>query len=167
MKEPGRLSLRKTQGQGLGHQPGARRLAEAAGGQELLAGEPVGIVGGQEGGDGGDVGGLAGSTQGGLLYEFLLEVGADEAGADSAFGFDDAGVDGVHADFLGSEFAGEDAGDGVNRPLGCSVDGAVGRREAGYAGADVDDACAFTEMLDGCLGGEQETEDVDVEQFVE
>src|SRR5712671_3001062 len=121
----------------------ARLLAQAAGGQELFAGEPGGVVGGQECGDGSDVFGLSGATQRRLADQFFLPVRTDEAGAHGAFGLDDAGVDGVHADLLWSEFAGENAGDSVDRAFGAGVHRAVRRRDAADAGADVDNAGAF------------------------
>jgi hypothetical protein len=44
--------------------------------------------------------------------------------------------------------------------------GAISRREPTHAGADVDDARAFTQVLDGCLRGENRVKHVDVEKLV-
>ena len=53
-------------------------------------------------------------------------------------------------------------------PFGGGVDGAVCRGHGGDDGADVDDRAAFgADELDGCLGGEEKTEDVEVELAVE
>src|ERR1700745_2790387 len=93
--------------------------------------------------------------------------GDDDSCGYGAFGFDDSRVNGVDADLFRSEFAGEYAGDGIDCAFGGGVDRAVGRRKAGDAGADVDDAGAFAEVLDGCLRGEQNAEDIGVEQSVE
>src|SRR5208282_3553232 len=73
----------------------------------------------------------------------------------------------VDADLLGSEFASENSGNGVNRAFGGGVHGAGRRSDAANDGADINDAGAFAEMLDGGLGGEEEAEDVDVELAVE
>ena len=132
-----------------------------------LAGDPAGVVGGEEDGGGGDVVGLAGAAERGFGDGILVEIGADEAGGVGAFGFDDAGVEGVDADALGAELEGEDAGDGVDRTLGGGVDRAGGRRDAADQRADVDDAAALAEVLGRGLGDEQEAEDVDVELLVE
>lgn len=66
----------------------------AAAGVEVLAGDPAGLVGGEEGGDVGDVGGLAEAVEGGLVGEVS---GGCRCGA-FAFvhvGFYISGVDGV------------------------------------------------------------------------
>ena len=157
----------KTRCRALSSGPVEERLAEAAAGADQFAGDPLGVVGGEEGGDAGDVVHLADAAERGLRDGSLLEVGADEARGVYAFGLDHAGVDGVDADLLRAEFFREDAGDGVDRALGSGVDRAVRRRQAADDGADVDDACALAEMLDRSLRGEQETEDVDVEDLVE
>ena len=70
-----------------------------------------------------------------------------------AFGLDHAGSDGVDPDLLWAELAGEHAGDGVNRALGAGINRAVRRCDATGNGADIDDAGAFAEVLDGCLRG--------------
>src|ERR1700733_11756866 len=124
------------------------RLAEAATGDDALSGQPLGVLGREELSDGGDVVYLACATEWGLRYEDLLEVGADDAGAVCAFGLNDAGVDGVDADLLRSQLLCEHAGDGVESAFAGGVDRAVGRSEAADAGANVDDAGAFAEMLD-------------------
>src|SRR3984957_9844173 len=85
----------------------------------------------------------------------------------SAFGFHDSGVDRIDTNFLGAEFLGEHAGDRVDCALGGGVYGGIGRRNAADAGPDVDDAGAFAEVLGGGLSGEQEAEDVEVENLVE
>jgi hypothetical protein len=78
-----------------------------------------------------------------------------------------AGIDGVDLDLLGADLASEHAGDGVNRGLGAGVNRAVRRCDATGNGADVDDAGAFAEVLDGRLRGEQKTEHVNVKCLVE
>src|SRR5260221_1088443 len=141
-------------------------LAQAAAGADKLAGDPLGVARSQKGGDAGNVINLADAAERGLRDSAGLEVGADEACGVYAFGLDHAGGDGVDADLLRAKFVGEDASDGVDRALGSGVDRAVGRRQAADGGADVDDAGAFAQVLDGSLRGEQETEDVDVEDLV-
>src|ERR1700677_3436707 len=76
-------------------------LAQAAGGDNLAAGEPARIVGSEEDGDGTDVVGLTGAAERSLGDERLLEVGADETRGLGPFRLDDAGIDGIHANFLG------------------------------------------------------------------
>ena len=142
-------------------------LAKAAASEKLLAGEPGGVVRSQKDSDGGDVARLADAAERSLRDDGLLEVRADEAAAVGAFGLDHAGIDGVDPDLLRAELAGEHAGDGVDRALGAGVNRAVRRRDAAGDGADVDDAAAFAEVLDGGLRGEQKTEHVDVEMPVE
>src|SRR5947207_12033226 len=61
--------------------PSVSGLADAAGREELLAGQPAGGVRGQEHGNRGDVAGLAGAAERGLLDRFLLEGRADEPAA--------------------------------------------------------------------------------------
>ena len=68
--------------------------------------------------------------------------------------------------FLGPSSLREHAGDGIDCALGGGVDRAVRRRNAADDRADVDDAAAFAEVLDGGLGGEQKAEHVDVEDLV-
>ena len=58
------------------------------------------------------------------------------------------------------------SGNGVNRALRPGVHRTVWRRQAADHRADVDDAGAFTEVFHGSLRGEQETEDVHVEDLV-
>jgi hypothetical protein len=84
-----------------------------------------------------------------------------------AFSLDHAGIDGVDPDLLRAQLAGEHAGDGVNRALGAGVNHAVRRCDATGYGADVNDAGAFAEVLDGCLRGKQKTEHVNVKCLVE
>src|ERR1700722_6665064 len=84
-------------------------LAEAAAGAEQLAGDPFGVVGGEEGGDGSDVIDLADAAKRCLRDDTLLEVGAEEACSVYAFGLDHAGVDGVDADLFRAELFGENA----------------------------------------------------------
>src|SRR5271170_5940107 len=112
-------------------------LAEAAGGEQPLAGEPGGIVRGQEDGYGSDVAGLADASERSLYDSALLKFRANEAGGVRAFGFDHSRVDAVDADLPGSEFAGEDAGDGVNRAFGGGVYRASGRSAVAREGADI------------------------------
>ena len=76
-------------------------LAEAAGGVEKFAGEPAGVLGGEEDGDGGDVAGLADASERSLGLAVLLPFTADEADGVRAFGLDQAGIDGVDADVGG------------------------------------------------------------------
>ena len=68
-------------------------LAGAAAGEELLAGEPGGIVGGEKDGDVGDVFRLTDAAERGGGDGPLFEVGADDAGGVGAFGFDHAGIE--------------------------------------------------------------------------
>ena len=143
------------------------RLAHAAAGQELLSGQPIGVVRCEEGSDGSDVAGLAGASERSLFDQILLEIGADEASGVRAFGFDHAGIDRVDTDLLRSKFAGENSGDGVDRAFGGGIDGAVGRSDTAYAGTNVDDAGAFFKVLDSGLGSEQNAQDIDVEEAME
>ena len=83
----------------------------------------------------------------------LLEIRSDDAAAVGAFSLDHAGIDRVDPDLLGAELSGEHASDGVNRALGAGVNRAVRRSDATGNGADVDDAGAFAEVLDGYLRG--------------
>src|SRR5277367_868748 len=129
-------------------------LAHAAGGEDLFAGEPAGVVGSEEHGDGADIVGLSRAAEGRLGDETLLEIRADEARGGGAFGFYDSGVDGIDANFLGAEFPGKHAGDGVDGAFSGGIDRRIRRSDAADAGADVDDAGAFAEMLGGGLGGE-------------
>ena len=134
-------------------------LAGSAAGEELLAGEPGGVVGGEEDSDVGNVLGLtdAAERRGGdsPLGEVGFGVLAEDAFGVCAFGFYKAGVEGVDANFACAEFAGEDAGDGVDCALGCGVNGTVRRRDARYDRADVDNAGAFFEVLDRGLSDEE------------
>jgi hypothetical protein len=139
---------------------------EAAAGELELAGEPGGVVGGEEDRDGGDVAGLSEPAEGGLGDHGFFHVRAEEAGGLGAFGFDEAGVDGVDADFAGAEFLGQDGGDHVERAFGGRIDGGAGGLESDDGRADVDDAAALAEVLDRGLGGEQKAEHVDVELAV-
>ena len=128
-------------------------LAKATGSEKLLAGEPGGVFRRQKDSDGGDVARLADAAKRSLRDGGLLEIRSDDATAVGAFSLDHAGIDGVDPDLLRAEFAGEHAGDGVNRALGAGVNHAVRRCDATGNGADVDDAGAFAEVLDGCLRG--------------
>src|SRR3954452_20808764 len=82
-------------------------LAVAAAGEDGLAGEPAGVVGGEEYGDVGDVLGLAEAAEWRGGHGPLLEVGcavlAEDACGVGAFGFDHAGVQGVDANLLRAE----------------------------------------------------------------
>src|SRR4051794_30418676 len=69
------------------------RSAQAAAGQELLAGEPAGVVRRQEDRNGRDIADPAGAAERHLRQQGLFEVGADEAGGVRALGLDHAGVD--------------------------------------------------------------------------
>ena len=120
----------------------------------------------EEGGDSGNVIDLTDAAERGLRDGGSLEGGADETRGVYALGFDHARVDGVDADLLRAKLLGEDAGDGIDCALGSGVDRGVGRRQAANGRADIDDAGAFAEVLDGSLRGEQKTEDVDVEDLV-
>ena len=73
----------------------------------------------------------------------------------------------VDSDLFWTEFAGEHAGNGVDRALGAGVDRAARRRDAADDGTDVDDAAAFAEVLYCGLRGQQEAEHIDVEYAVE
>src|SRR6478736_3907072 len=130
------------------------RLAKAAGGEKLFASKPGGVFRRQKDSDGGDVARLADAAQRGLRDGGLLEIRSDDATAVSAFSLDHAGIDGVDPDLLRAELTGEHAGDGVDRALGAGVNRAVRRSDATGNGADVDDAGAFAEALDGRLRGE-------------
>lgn len=143
------------------------RLAQAATGDELLAGEPAGIIRGQEDGDGGDVARSANASERGLCDEGFLEVGADHAGVACAFGIDRARVERVDADLLRTEFAREHAGNGIERSLGADVEDTARRGDAADHRADVDDATAFPQEFDGGIRNEQQPEHVDVEVPVE
>src|SRR5260370_14317171 len=145
---------------------GTKRLAEAAAGADKLARDPLGVVGSEEGGDAGNVIDLTNAPQRGLRYSSRLQVGADEACGVYAFGLDHAGADGVDPALLRAKLFGKDASDGVDRALRCGVHRAVWRRQAAGHRADVDDAGAFAEVFHGSLRGEQETEDVHVEDLV-
>ncbi len=74
----------------------------------------------------------------------------------------------VDADLPRAELAREHAGDGVHRALAWPSrrPSSAGVRRV-TAGADVDDAAALAEVLDGGLRGEQAAEHVDVEDPVE
>src|ERR1700693_1864977 len=141
-------------------------LPEAAADADQLAGDPLGVVGSEEGGDAGNIIHLTDAAERGLRDDSRLEVGPDEACGVYAFGVDHAGIDGVDADLLRAKLIGEDTGDGVDRALRSGVHRAVWRRPAADYRADVDDAGAFAEVFHGSLRGEQETEYVDVEDLV-
>ena len=84
-----------------------------------------------------------------------------------AFGFHDPGVEAVDPDLSWSEPACKHTCDSVECALRARVHRAVGRRDAAYAGPNVDDAGAFAEMLYRSLRGQQDTQNVDVEQPME
>jgi hypothetical protein len=96
----------------------------------------------------------------------FLEVRADEARGLDAFGVNHATVYGVDANLLCAKLFREDSRDGVDDVLGSGGDRAVRRRQAADDRTDIDDAGAFAKMLDCSLRGQQETEDVEVENFV-
>src|SRR6266542_945316 len=96
-------------------------LADAAGGEELLAGQPAGVVRGEEHGDGGDVADLAAATERSLFDRLLFPFRADDPGTRRAFGLDHARVDRVDTDLPRPEFLGEHAGDSVHRGFGAGV----------------------------------------------
>src|SRR5271169_2255430 len=131
-----------------------RELAEAAAHANQLAGNPLGVVGGEEGSDAGDVVTLADTAERSLRDSPLLEVRTDETCRVRAFGLNHAGVDGVHADLPGAKFLGEDAGDGIDRALSPGIDRAAWRCQATDDRADIDDACALAEVGNSCLRGE-------------
>ena len=62
-------------------------LAQSAAGADKLAGDPLGVVGSQEGGDTGNVIDLADAAEGRLRNGGSLEVGTDEARGVYALGF--------------------------------------------------------------------------------
>src|SRR5438105_4150931 len=130
-------------------------LAKATGSEKLLAGEPGGVFRRQKDRDGGNIAGLTDASEWGLGDRSRLEVRADNARAMRAFGLDHAGIQRVDADLLRAELAGEHAGDSVDRALGAGVNRAVRRCDATGNGADIDDAGAFAEVLEGCLRREQ------------
>ena len=110
---------------------------------------------------------MADAAEGSLRDGGLLEIRSDDAAAVGAFSLDHAGIDRVDPDLLGAELSGEHASDGVNRALGAGVNRAVRRCDATGNGADVDDAGAFAEVLDGCLHGEKKTEHINVKCLME
>ena len=55
----------------------------------------------------------------------LFKIGASEIRG--AFSFDHAGINRIHADFPGTELAGEHAGDGVDGAFCTAIDGGARR----------------------------------------
>ena len=76
----------------------------AARGLDGLAGEPCGVIGGEERGHGGDVVRLADAAERRICGSFLLEVAAHDAGSMSAFRLNHSGVKGVDADLARAQF---------------------------------------------------------------
>lgn len=136
-----------------------RGLAKAPAGDDEFAGEPLRILGGEEGDDACDVIGLASASERRLLNECLLKVGANETCAVRTLGFDDAGIYRVDADLLWTKLLCEHTGNGVERTLRRRVNRAIGRGEAADAGADVDDAGTFAKVFCCGLRGKQDAEE--------
>jgi hypothetical protein len=128
-------------------------LAKTAASKKSLAGKPGGVFRGQKDSDGGDITWLADAAERRLREGELFELRSDEAAAVGAFSLDYSGTEGVDPDLFRAELAGQHDRDGVDRGLGAGVNRAVRRCDATGNGADVDDAGAFAEVLDGCLRG--------------
>src|SRR6202012_2399798 len=134
---------------------------KTAAGLKERAGDPAGVVGGDEGDDVSDVFRLAGATERGVRDRVVFEVRARDSRRLNAFGDGQARVYGVDANLFGAEFLGKDAGDGVDCTLGPGVDGRIGGRQLADDRADVDNASAFgREEFYRCFGGEQKAGDV-------
>ena len=101
------------------------RSTKAAGSEKLLPSKPGGVFGGQKDNDRGDVAWLGDAAERSLRQGGLLEIRSDETAAVSAFSLDHAGTKGVDPDLLQAEFAGQHAGDGIDRCLSTSVNRAV------------------------------------------
>src|SRR5271170_860326 len=142
-------------------------LAETAAGAHQFAGDPLRVIGSEKGCDRRNVIDLAETTEGSLRHCAFLEVTADEACGVDALGLDHSRVDRVDADLPRTKLLGENAGDGVDRPLGAGIDRGGWRSAAADYGTDVDDARALAEVRHRRPGGEQKAKDVDIEDFVE
>ena len=84
-----------------------------------------------------------------------------------AFSLDHAWIQRVDADLFRAEFAGEHAGDGVNRALCASVNRTAWRCKAASDRTNIDNAATLAEVLHCGLRGENEAEHVNVENPVE
>jgi hypothetical protein len=98
-----------------------RKLAQAAGGEQGLAGEPTGVCGRQEDRYGCDVAGLAGASERSLGFAILLPFSSDEADGMRALGLNEARIDGVDANLPGAKLFAEDPCDGIDGTLGSGV----------------------------------------------
>src|SRR5581483_2581595 len=131
---------------------------------DALAGDPVGLVRGEEDRDLADIVGLTDPPQRRLRSGLLLEIAADDAERRGARSIDHAGRDGVDADLARPELGCQCPGDRIERALGAGID-RQGRDRLGAGDrAHVDDAAAIAvEMRDRLAGREQGPEHVDVE----
>ena len=143
------------------------RLAETAARQNLLAGKPCGVVRSKEDRDGGDITPLADASKRGMGDRSRFKLRTDDAGAVRAFGLDHAWIQRVDADLFRAEFAGEHAGDGVDRALCASVNRTAWRCNAASDRTNIDNAATLAEVLHCGLRGENEAEHVNVENPVE
>src|SRR6478735_1207242 len=106
-------------------------LVNAAADAELFAGDPAGVIGGEEDRGLGNVLRLAGTAERRVLDGILFEFRTGDAGGVRALGDRQGGIERIDADFLRPEFLREHAGDGVDRALRAGVNGAVRRGDVG------------------------------------
>src|SRR5262249_12186595 len=131
---------------------------------QRFARDPRRIVGGQKDGGRSDVLCSADPAQRRLRLRVPLEVAADDPRAMGPFRLDHAGIDRIDANLARSQLLGERPRDGINRRLGGAIDCAGRRRESADDRADIDDAAAAgAEVLHRLLGGQDQTEHVQVE----
>ena len=85
----------------------------------------------------------------------------------ASFGFHRTGIEGVDPDLSPPEFLGERAGDRVHRRFARAIHGPAWQGMARDEGAEVDDAAALAQVLDGGLRHQQQAEYVEIEVPVE
>src|SRR3984893_17606633 len=120
------------------------RLSASDGSEDDLAGQPAGIVRGEEHHDFGDVFGRADAAQWRQGEVVLLELAsrAQKPGSAGAFAECGSGVDGVHPDFARSQFHRQHARDGIEARLTGGVHRISGWVQPRSCRTDVDDAAA-------------------------
>src|SRR3954468_7283110 len=133
-----------------------------------LARYPTRIRGSEEHCDGSNVRGLPDTSQWSLRLHLFAEIALGNSRCMKTFCLHHSSVQGVDADLARPKFLRQRLSHGIHRGLGRAVDRTGRRRRAARQGTDVNDAAASgTELLDGFLRREDETEDIDVELSVE